>query len=274
MSGIYGIPVPLFLLGPFNQVHIASASGVGGAYLGSTGDSQGWLSGGTYYSGSGNNWVVACAAGDPVVADLGGGEFTIYAATGLTPGNNWDITTKRVANFHADLITFDKPMADVKFGTVPSLSGIVRFSNNALALAFRNAANNADIWGIYFNASNEIIVGDSNGPNAGVRIQNHAGGKIGFFGTAPAVQPGAYTQTYSTAARTQSALTGLALSGISTSTTGTVLAAPSAAYTQAEMQQNFRRIQDQFNNLLADHTNTKQVLNALIDDHQSLGLAT
>lgn len=186
------VSVPLFLIGAYNQVRIANAataaSGNGGAYLGSTGDSQAWISGGTHYSGSGNNWVVDDAAGSPVVADLGGGEFTIYAATGLTTGNNWDITTKRIANFHADLITFDKPLNDISFGTTPALSGKVRASNNTLIVTARNAANNADIWGVYINGSNELIIGDSNGPNAGVRVQNHAGGKVGFFAAAPVVQ--------------------------------------------------------------------------------------
>jgi hypothetical protein len=38
------------------------------------------------------------------------------------------------------------------------------------------------------------------------------------------------------------------------------------------MQQNFRRIQDQFNALRADTADLKQIVNSVIDDLQTLGL--
>jgi hypothetical protein len=62
------------------------------------------------------------------------------------------------------------------------------------------------------------------------------------------------------------------VTGITSSTTGSAMAEPSAAYTQAEMQQNFRRIQDQFNALRADTADLKQIVNSVIDDLQTLGL--
>jgi hypothetical protein len=87
------------------------------------------------------------------------------------------------------------------------------------------------------------------------------------------VQPSAYTQTYATADKTHANPTSADLTGIASSTTGSALAEPSAAYTQSEMQQNFRRIQDQFVALRADVLDVKQLVNSVIDDLQALGLA-
>lgn len=101
---------------------------------------------------------------------------------------------------------------------------------------------------------------------------DHNGSNIGFFGTAPAALTSAYTQTYATATRTHSNPTSSDLSGITSSTTGSALAEPSGAYTQSEMQQNFRRIQDQYNNLRADVLNIKQLVNQVLDDLQLYGL--
>lgn len=96
---------------------------------------------------------------------------------------------------------------------------------------------------------------------------------IGFLGASAVARQTTYTQTYSTATATHANFTSADLTGISSSTTGTALAEPSGTYTQSEMQQNFRRIQDQFNLLRADVANLKQVVNTLIDDSQAYGLA-
>jgi hypothetical protein len=82
--------------------------------------------------------------------------------------------------------------------------------------------------------------------------------KIGFFAVAPVLQQGAYTQTFSTAARTVNAYTGIA--------TG-VGATPYAQLTDL----NLLRVA--YENLRASHDNLMQVVNALIDDHQAYGLA-
>jgi hypothetical protein len=113
-----------------------------------------------------------------------------------------------------------------------------------------------------------VVAGDLSIANA----LDHNGTTVGFYGVTPALRPSAYTQTYSTATRTHSAKVGLALTGIATSTTGTALAEPGAAYAQATMQQNFRRIQDQHNNVVTDVANIAQVLNQVIDDLQLNGL--
>lgn len=113
-----------------------------------------------------------------------------------------------------------------------------------------------------------IILGSSTGTKIGTATTQ----KLAFYNSIPVVQPGAYTQTYSTADKTHAAFTAAALTGISSSTTGTALVEPGALYTQAEMQQNFRRIQDQFAALLVDVADVKQLVNSVVDDLQSLGL--
>lgn len=95
---------------------------------------------------------------------------------------------------------------------------------------------------------------------------------VGFFGVTASAQAAAITQTYSTADRTHANFTSADLTGITTSTTGSALAEPGAGYTQSELQQNFRRIQDQYNALRADVADLKQLVNSLIDDLQAYGL--
>jgi hypothetical protein len=87
----------------------------------------------------------------------------------------------------------------------------------------------------------------------------------------PVVRQSAYTQTYSTADKTHANFTSSDLTGITSSTTGSALAEPSAIYTQSEMQQNFRRIQDQYNLLRADLADLKQLANSILDDFQTIG---
>jgi len=118
------------------------------------------------------------------------------------------------------------------------------------------------VWSTFDTSAREAIRIEASGSAA----------MIGFLGAAAVARPTAYTQTYATATRTHANPTSADLTGITSSTTGTALAEPSAAYTQAEMQQNFRRIQDQFNALRADVLNNKQVINSIIDDQQSNGL--
>lgn len=81
-----------------------------------------------------------------------------------------------------------------------------------------------------------------------------------------------YTQTYATADRTHANPTSADLTGISSSTTGSALVEPGAAYVQAEQQQNFRRIQDQFVALRADLLDLKQFANGIVDDLQTAGI--
>jgi hypothetical protein len=86
--------------------------------------------------------------------------------------------------------------------------------------------------------------------------------KVGFFGNS-ASQPSAYTQTYSTATKTQSNISSSAVA-----TTGATNIAPFGYTTAAQADD----IITQLNKIRTDLANVKQVLNALIDDMQANGL--
>lgn len=85
--------------------------------------------------------------------------------------------------------------------------------------------------------------------------------KIAVWGATPIVRGTAFTQTYSTASHTQSALT--ATNPPAGGTGATAGAYDSAVHRDAMITS--------LTNLIADHTNTKNVLNGLIDDLQAIG---
>jgi len=95
---------------------------------------------------------------------------------------------------------------------------------------------------------------------------NSTVGLIGFLGAAPVARPAAYTQTYSTAARTIAAYTtdaeSVAYTGIDNLQVGTV-------YAQlADL--NFLRAA--YENLRASYDGLIRVVNSIIDDNQAYGL--
>lgn len=141
-----------------------------------------------------------------------------------------------------------------KEGAAGGSTGWVAFPSTAAALT----------WALKQTFTGEIQVGGA---------LNHDGTTVGFYNVTPVTRPTAYTQTYSTTTRTHAAFTSSDITGITSSTTGSALAEPSAGYTQSEQQQNFRRIQDQFVLLRADLANLKQLVNSMIDDRQADGLA-
>jgi hypothetical protein len=85
---------------------------------------------------------------------------------------------------------------------------------------------------------------------------------IGFFGTAPAVRPAAYTQTYNTASRTVPNAT-------ATNAPAGGTGATAGAYDTAA---NRDAMITSLNNQIADLASLKKVVNQLIDDFQLLGL--
>jgi hypothetical protein len=88
----------------------------------------------------------------------------------------------------------------------------------------------------------------------------HRGTLAGFFNIAPAVRPSAFTQTYNTSSHTHAAITAVDPGAYTTGAYGYVSDAMAAAV-HAEVIA-----------LRADITNIKNVITALIDDGQSLGL--
>ena len=108
---------------------------------------------------------------------------------------------------------------------------------------------------------------------------NHDGTTIGFYGVAPTARPAAYTQTYSTATRVHANLTSAALTDSTGGTTDGTLAAITAVNgsgattaQEADINNNFKELNDQIDLLRADLLNVKQVLNQVIDDDQLQGL--
>lgn len=93
---------------------------------------------------------------------------------------------------------------------------------------------------------------------------NHDGTTVGFFGVAPVTQRSAWTQTYSTASRTNSAITHAAVA-----TTGATNVAPFGYTTAAQAND----IVTQLNNALLEIEELKKLVNSLIDDQQALGLS-
>ena len=87
---------------------------------------------------------------------------------------------------------------------------------------------------IQIHDGRSIILGSINGS----KIGTNASQLLGFYNATPVSR------------RT----IGAAISGITSSSAGTALAEPSGAYTQSEMQQNFRRIQDRLNDLRTNLT--------------------
>lgn len=86
--------------------------------------------------------------------------------------------------------------------------------------------------------------------------------KIGIWNATPIVRPSAYTQTYSTATKTHSNPTASAIS-----TTGSTNVTPFGYTTAAQADAIVAAI----NALIVDVANTKQVVNAIIDDQQAIG---
>ena len=97
----------------------------------------------------------------------------------------------------------------------------------------------------------------------GTKIGTGATELIGFWNVAPVVRPSAFTQTYATATKTHAAPVATAVA-----TTVATNVVPFGYTTAAQADSLVTAI----NNLITDLANTKQVLNAAIDDLQSIGL--
>lgn len=95
---------------------------------------------------------------------------------------------------------------------------------------------------------------------------------ISFFGATPIAKPSAYTQTYATTAKTHANLTSATLTNSTGGTANTTVQNVGATHSQTILNNNFADLVAQNNALRADLVNVKNVLNALIDDLQALGL--
>lgn len=103
---------------------------------------------------------------------------------------------------------------------------------------------------------------------------NHDGTTVGFYGVAPATQPTAYTQTYSTATKTHASPTATALTDSSGGSASQTLAAITGGGAACEnaTKNAVASIADEVNKLITDLANVKQVVNQILDDLQTQGL--
>ena len=111
------------------------------------------------------------------------------------------------------------------------------------------------------------------GTNAAAPTEKFAlsGAGIGFFGVTPVARASAYTQTYSTADKTHATPTAQALS-MSVGTGDTTVQDVGTSFNQTTLNNNFRDLVNQVNNLRNDHLDLAQLVNAIIDDLQAYGL--
>lgn len=95
---------------------------------------------------------------------------------------------------------------------------------------------------------------------------------------AQAAPTSAYTQTYSTSTKTHSNLTAVSLTdntaGVADSTLEALVSGSVYATDADSIRNNLADLAAQHNALLADLTNLKRVVNAVIDDLQTLGLVS
>jgi len=117
------------------------------------------------------------------------------------------------------------------------------------------------------DVNSNLTVGDGYniilGSTTGTKIGTATTQKLGFFNATPVVQRSAYTQTYSTADKTHANSTFADLA-----TTAATQTTPWGFATQAQAD----AIATKVNALGADVVDVKQLVNALIDDLQALGL--
>lgn len=90
----------------------------------------------------------------------------------------------------------------------------------------------------------------------------HTGTTVGLYSVTPATRPTAYTQTYATADKTHAD---------PTATSVATTAAATLQFGYAEAQAN--AIPVAINALIVDLADLKQLVNSLIDDLQTLGIA-
>lgn len=133
-------------------------------------------------------------------------------------------------------------------------------------IAAPTAGAGETVTNVYGILINDITIGATNNyaiftGRGDIRLMSNTADKFGVWGATPVARGTAFTQTYSTASHTQSNLTA------SNPPAGGVGATAGAYDTAAHRDAMITSL----TNLIADHTNTKQVLNALIDDMQAIG---
>jgi hypothetical protein len=206
--------------------------------------------------------ITICSPGAGAITTLYGAEISYYTATAITmyglalPVNTGATGTSKYAIFVNDVSG-----AATNNYALYTKAGAVTF----------NASNAAEAdFTVKMDTYSAIVVDTS---ADSLILVNNVAGKLGFYGVAAIVQPSAYTQTYSTASKTHPNATAAALTDNTGGTPSTTLAAIEAIYTQATIADGFASLTAMTNKNTADILAVKQLVNAVIDDLQALGLA-
>lgn len=101
---------------------------------------------------------------------------------------------------------------------------------------------------------------------------NHDGTTVGFYGVTPVTRPTAYTQTYSSTTRTHNNQSQSTLTDGTLGTATTTINAVSGTGDDTTINDNGATLVAEMNNVRADVSNLKQLVNQVIDDLQANGL--
>lgn len=122
---------------------------------------------------------------------------------------------------------------------------------------------------------NNLIFSDVTGTQIGTANTQ----KLGFWAATPVAQQSAFTQTYATTIKTHADPTSTTLTDTTGGTTDNTVAAITAVNgsgattaQETDINNNFAEVTAQLNLLRTDVLNAKNVLNAVIDDLQTIGL--
>lgn len=144
--------------------------------------------------------------------------------------------------------------------------------NSPVNLAFKDDSD-TKVFSVNDSADTyqAVVTGDFNvTDDAYIAGELKVGSYFAANGQTPAARP-TYTQTYSTATRTNANPTATALTDAFGTADGTV-ADVGAAFNQGTLNDNFQEMATAINALIVDLANAKQLLNGIVDDGQAIGL--
>lgn len=223
--------------------------------------------------------------------------LTSLTVSGLATLGNLSVTG--VSSFNDDVSVNGNLSAQGLAGTSLSTTGDAIFSGNTrfAGTDWTLASTNTDIQQRYTDGTfifkgvtgapqvetTILTLGPANGAVFALDVEldgalNHDGSTVGFFGTTPATQASAYTQTYATADKTHAAETTADISVTYTTDdpsitpNGSVTIADGDAPTTSEYLEWLEELTDQQIKQRADVADLKQLVNAIIDDLQTYGL--
>ncbi len=210
------------------------------------------------------------------------GKSTASAGTVAETMGVQGIASTSGASAKTDVVMFQAEADSLGGGTITNLIG---FYGKTIGQSAKGAATATNVYTAKFmhpvhkTMSNEWTLYCEGLSEFDGTVQfdgdiDHNGTNIGLWGVTPTTRPTAFTQTYSTATKTHSALTSATLtdsSGGSTDNTVAAVSDNSETTNNTTINDNFAEVTEEINALRVDMENTKQVLNQVIDDLQSYG---